>query len=288
MKEIVVISGKGGAGKSTITAGLAYFLSQKDIVVDADVDAADMHILLEPKILKKDKFYSGLRFEINQERCVKCNRCYEVCEFDAVNFDGDTYLIDKLSCEGCGFCSYECKAEAINSYEKLTGEKYISITRFGNKMVHARLFVGEENSGKLIAEIKAEAKKIAEKEGSEIILVDGPPGIGCNAISSLTNTNTAILVAESTESGFHDIKRCWELVSYFKCKVGLIINKFGLNPEIDCKIIDYFSDKNVEYIGKIDYSKVVVEALKSKKVLPEYDHYYVKVFGEFFDKIMAM
>ncbi|KAA0257050.1 (4Fe-4S)-binding protein [Deferribacter autotrophicus] len=288
MKEIVVVSGKGGAGKSTVTASLAYFLNHNDVLVDADVDAADLHILMKPDIETEKDFYSGLEFVIDNDVCTNCDECRQKCEYDAINVIDGRYLIDGIACEGCGFCSYVCSVEAISSSEKLTGKKYISNTRFGFKMVHAKLNVAEENSGKLVAEVKKDARELAEKQNSEIILVDGPPGVGCSTISALSNADIALLVVESTVSGLHDIKRCMELLQHFKSKICVIINKFGLNPDIDCEILNYFEDKEVEMLGKVDYSLNVVDSLKRCMVLPEYAELYKKVFAEIFDGLKKM
>jgi MinD superfamily P-loop ATPase len=216
VKEIVVISGKGGTGKTTITAALAYHLKDKCIVADCDVDAADMHLIFSNRAIEKRRFYSGKEAVINRELCKNCGLCQVKCRFDAVISLSNYKKIDPLSCEGCGLCSHICPHNAISMVDRFVGDFYISEIRTNTKMVHAKLLPGGENSGKLVAEVKKESKLQAEKDKKDFIIVDGSPGIGCPVISSLSGADMALLVTEPTMSALHDLKRVVELLQKFQ------------------------------------------------------------------------
>ncbi len=228
MKEIVIISGKGGTGKTSITASLAVLGKDKVVVADCDVDAADMHLLMKPDFAQSEEFFSGELAIINQEDCIQCGKCAEVCRFDAIPFTNNTYIVDELSCEGCGYCSRVCPTDTIMNIQQNVGHWYVSGIKTGSKMVHAKLAIGADNSGKLVAQVKNEAKKIAEEGDYDYIIVDGSPGVGCPVVSSLSGANYVVLVTEPTVSGLHDLKRVYELVHKFNLKAGCIINKFDL------------------------------------------------------------
>ena len=239
MKEIVIISGKGGTGKTSITASFA-MLGSKDIVVaDCDVDAADMHLLMQPDWEKSEEFYSGVTAEIDQEKCVKCGKCEDVCHFSAIPIIDKKYVVNKLNCEGCGYCFHVCPADAITLKEQNVGEWYISNTKANNIMVHARLGIGAENSGKLVAKVKNEAKRIAKEKNKQFIVVDGSPGIGCPVVSSLSGADFVVFVTESTVSGIHDLKRVYELAKKFNIPSGCITNKVDLNKTIAEQIKEF-------------------------------------------------
>ena len=212
MKEIVVISGKGGTGKTSITASFAY-LGGKDVVVaDCDVDAADMHLLLEPDFKIRKIFIAANWLYINQDECIRCGKCAEICRFNAIPNINNQYIIDPLNCEGCGYCARICPTNAIINESRNVGKWYISDIKTGSIMVHAKLGIGADNSGKLVAKVKNEAKQIAEEKNKEIVIVDGSPGIGCPVVSSLSGANFVVLVTEPSVSGLHDLKRVYELV----------------------------------------------------------------------------
>lgn len=265
MKQIVVISGKGGTGKTTITASFAV-LAKNKVMVDCDVDAADLYILLTPKILERHKFVGGKTAVINNEKCTQCGRCIEICRFDAISKD---FIVDSISCEGCELCFHICPEKAIKMEDKISGEWFISETLYG-PFVHAKLGIAEENSGKLVTILRQNAMSIAKREGLDLIIIDGPPGIGCPVIASITGTNLALIVTEPTLSGIHDMIRVIELVKHFKVKAYVVINKFDLNTEMTRIIEEYCEANEIELAGRIAYDPVVTEALINRKIIVEY------------------
>ena len=271
MKQILVISGKGGTGKTVITASLAA-LAVNRVVVDCDVDAADLHLLLSPIHRERHEFKSGKTAVIYKSECIECGRCRSVCRFEAIDSD---FKVESFSCEGCGLCFYVCPNQAINMQENIAGAWFVSDTRFG-LFVHAKLGVAEENSGKLVAHIKQAAKEMAEKKNLEYVIIDGPPGIGCPVIASLSGVDTALIVTEPTLSGLHDAQRVIELAGHFQIPVKLVVNKYDLNPQVCSQIENCSRDKGVEVIGKIPFDKSVVEAMVAGKTIPEYINGTVK------------
>lgn len=276
MKEIVVISGKGGTGKTTITAALAYHLKDNCIVADCDVDAADMHLIFSNKTVEKRKFYSGKEAVINRELCKNCGLCQKKCRFDAVISLSNYKKIDSLSCEGCGLCSHICPHNAIRMVDRFVGDFFISTIRTNTKMVHARLLPGGENSGKLVAEVKKESRIQAEKDNKPYIIVDGSPGIGCPVISSLSGANLALLVTEPTMSALHDLKRVVELLQKFQIPAACIINKSDLNKQISQEIKEFLDQNDIKLLTEFAYSKSFIHAVKSGQAINEYDPYYTK------------
>lgn len=266
MKQIVVISGKGGTGKTVMTGALAA-LAQNKVMADCDVDAADLHLLLSPNVKEKHEFKSGETARIDQSLCQKCGKCISACRFDAITKD---FVVDGIACEGCGFCSFVCPHKAITMDENTSGEWFISDTRFG-QMVHAKLGIAEENSGKLVALVRTQAKELAERNGSSWVIIDGAPGIGCPVIASLSGIDCALVVTEPTLSGLHDAARVIEVAKYFKVPVKLVINKYDLNPDMSDKIEAYCSDNNIECVGKILFDKSVVRAMVDGKTIVEYE-----------------
>lgn len=275
MKQIVVISGKGGTGKTVITASLAALADHK-VMADCDVDAADLHLLLKPDIQRREEFRSGKTAVIDQKKCLKCGRCQSVCRFSAVNRyisqdDGSSnvyFLIDSVSCEGCGFCYHVCPAGALVMEENLSGEWFISDTRFG-PMVHAKLGVAEENSGKLVSLVRSQAKLLAEQNHSDWILIDGSPGIGCPVIASLSGVDCALVVTEPTLSGLHDALRVIEVAQHFGIVTKAVINKYDLNTDMADQIEAACREKNTEVVGKVAFDKSVVRAMVEGKTIIE-------------------
>ncbi len=271
MKEIVVISGKGGTGKTSITASFAY-LGGKDIVVaDCDVDAADMHLLMKPDFAKSEDFYSGEIAIINQDICTACGKCADVCRFDAIPVINNQYIVQPLDCEGCGYCARICPVEAIKMEVQNVGRWYISNTRVGNILVHAKLGIGAENSGKLVAKVKNEAKQIAKENNKDFIIVDGSPGIGCPVVSSLSGANFVVLVTEPTVSGLHDLKRVYELVKKFNIKAGCIINKSDLNTQVSAEIEEFLKKENIIHFSNLPYDEAFTNAMTNGQTIVEYD-----------------
>jgi len=256
IKEIVVISGKGGTGKTTITSSLIPYF--QDIVIgDCDVDAPNLQILFNPQNSEKESFYGMKKAKLDKELCIECGRCYEVCRFDAVE--------NPKKCESCSICEYVCPVGAIKMVDNEAGEIYVSETKYG-KMVHACLFPGEENSGKLVAEVRKKAKKIAQEENKKYILLDGAPGVACNVISSLTGVKKAVIVTEPTLSGLHDLERVLELIERFRIKPYFVINKYDLSLEMANKIEEFLKDKGFEVSVKVPFDKRVVNAIGRKEI----------------------
>lgn len=265
MKELVVISGKGGTGKTTIVAAFAA-LAENKVMADCDVDAPDLHIILEPEIIRRESFCGGKLASINKELCTECGKCRELCQFGAID---EGYVVDKINCEGCGVCYYFCPAEAIEFKEEVSGEWFVSQTRFG-PLVHAQLGVAEANSGKLVTLVRQNAKILAEDEGKELIMIDGAPGIGCPVISSITGGDLVLIVSEPTLSGIHDMMRAAELAEHFKIPASICINKFDLNLEVSERIKGYCQGNNLQLVGEIPFDTVVTEAMVHRKSVIEY------------------
>ncbi len=271
MKEIVVISGKGGTGKTSITASFSVLGGEDLIVADCDVDAADMHLLLEPDFGSDEDFYSGELAEIDQQGCTQCGKCAEVCRFDAIPVIDGKYVVDPLSCEGCGYCARVCPEKVIANHVNRVGNLYVSRIKTGTKMVHAKLGIGNENSGKLVAQVKNKAKALAEKESKNGILVDGSPGVGCPVVSSLSGATFVVLVTEPTVSGLHDLKRVHELVKKFKIKSGCIINKADINSDQGIKIKKFLEKEDITLITEIPYDENFTKAMTLGKTIVEHD-----------------
>lgn len=264
MKEIVVLSGKGGTGKTSIVGSFAA-LAKSKVLVDCDVDAADLHLLLQPAIREKHDFWSGQLAVIDEEKCTHCGLCQEICRFNAI---GD-FQIDPISCEGCGFCSHICPEEAISMKENLAGHWFISNTRYGS-LVHARLGVAQENSGKLVANVRQQARQIAEKESTNYIISDGPPGIGCPVISSLSGANLALLITEPTLSGIHDLERVLGVCHHFSVPALVCINKYDINGDNSRQIERYCLSQGVEVAARIPFDNAVTEAMVHGLPVVEY------------------
>ena len=266
MKELVIISGKGGTGKTSIAASFAT-LAKNKILADCDVDAADLHLILKPKIKQREDFYGGKIAYINNDICTECGKCREVCQFDAISED---YIVEKISCEGCSVCLAFCPVDAIDFKDHLNGEWYISETRFG-LLVHAKLGVAEENSGKLVALVRRQAKLLAEENTLDFVLIDGAPGVGCPVISSITGANAVLVVTEPTLSGLHDLERVSLLsANHFGIPTFVCVNKYDLNSEITDQIESFCREKNINFVGKIPYDNVVTEAMVQSKSVVEF------------------
>jgi MinD superfamily P-loop ATPase len=275
LKEIVIISGKGGTGKTSIAASFAA-LAQSAVVADCDVDAADLHLLLQPRIERTSDFSGGRKASIIKAKCAGCGRCREVCNFDAVKFNGPgndtvekTYSIDPVACEGCSVCVYFCPVKAIEFKEAVNGRWFISQTRFG-PMVHARLGVAEENSGKLVTLVRKEAKRIAAEQHKEFIIVDGSPGIGCPVIASITGADLAVIVTEPTMTASHDLKRVAELTRHFNIPTAVCVNKCSINEELSLAIEQDAKKQNISFLGTIPYDSEVTRAQLEARTIIEH------------------
>jgi MinD superfamily P-loop ATPase len=274
MKELVVISGKGGTGKTSLTACFAV-LADRPVIADCDVDAADLHLVLSPRITERHEFRCGHEAVIRQDGCVGCGVCRKWCRFDAVNMnknpEGETvFTIDPASCEGCGVCVHFCPVQTIAFPERLSGEWMVSETRCGT-MVHARLGVAAENSGKLVSTVRREARRIAEEQNRSLILVDGPPGIGCPVIASLTGASQVLVVTEPTVSGEHDLERVLSLTRHFSIPASICVNKWDLNPEMTERIENSARQAGAEIAGRIRYDRAVTLAQMQEQAVVELD-----------------
>lgn len=256
MKEILVLSGKGGTGKTSIIGSFAHLAGSK-VMLDCDVDASDLHLLLSPKTVEEHEFRSGVKARVEPDKCTACGMCEELCQFGSVTME-ETAVISRLSCEGCGVCAHFCPEDAIRLDENHCGTWYVSDTAFG-PFVHSQLFAGEENSGKLVSHIKNEARKVAEKTGAELILIDGSPGVGCPVIASLSGVDMVLAVTEPSQSGKHDLERILELTAHFKVVTKLCINKWDLHPELSAEIEAMAEAQNVEVLGKIPFDPTVID-----------------------------
>ncbi|SLM29710.1 Ferredoxin (Iron-sulfur cluster-binding protein) [Desulfamplus magnetovallimortis] len=295
MKELTVISGKGGTGKTSVTASLAT-LAPNRIVIDADVDAANLFLTLEHEVLEKESFEGGHKAMIDEALCTRCGECLERCQFDAVsevpdnhdavsNISGEAdtaskgsgtvhtvsdksgkFVIDPVSCEGCGVCVHFCPADAISFERQICGEKYISKTANG-PMIHARLGIAEENSGLLVSQLRQKAKEMAIKEKIPMIITDGPPGIGCPVIASVSNADAVLIVTEPTQSGMHDMARVKKLADQMNAAVYLCVNKADLNPEATDEIKKFCHENGISFAGEIPFDRDVIESMKAGKSL---------------------
>jgi MinD superfamily P-loop ATPase len=266
MKELVVISGKGGTGKTSLLAAFAS-LADKKVLCDADVDAADLHLIMAPEAKEHHEFQSGHTAIINQDKCTQCGLCRDLCKWNAIS---DDFVVDPIECEGCGVCHYFCPEEAIDFPLNTCGEWFISETRFG-PMAHARLGIAEENSGKLVTLIRQEGKKLAEKRDLDLLLTDGPPGIGCPVIASLGGATAVLIVSEPTVSGSHDMERVAELAAFFKIPAMVCINKFDLYPEQGEAIEAYAKARGINVMGRIPFDSAFTKAMIQGKTIFEYD-----------------
>ena len=264
MKEVVVLSGKGGTGKTSIVGCFAA-LAQSKVLADCDVDAADLHLLLNPVIQQQNEFWSGQVSFIDEEKCTHCGLCQELCRFEAIK----DYKVDPVSCEGCGFCLHICPVEAITMKENLSGRWFMSNTQYG-PLVHARLGIAQENSGKLVALVRQQAGLLAKEQGFDYIISDGPPGIGCPVISSLSGTNLALLVTEPTLSGIHDLERVLGVCHHFGVPALVCINKYDINEDNTRQIESYCLSQGVEVASKIPFDNIVTEALVQGLPIVEY------------------
>jgi MinD superfamily P-loop ATPase len=264
MREIVVLSGKGGTGKTSIVGSLAA-LARGKVLADCDVDAADLHLLLKPTVKQENEFWSGQVACIDEAKCTQCGLCPELCRFDAIK----DYKVDPIACEGCGFCSQVCPEEAITMKENMSGHWFISDTKYG-PLVHARLGIAQENSGKLVAQVRQQARRLAQEQNLEYIISDGPPGIGCPVISSLSGASLALMVAEPTLSGIHDLERVLGVSGHFGVPSMVAINKYDLNEENSRRIEEYCKDQGIKLAAKIPFDNAVTEAIVRGLPVVEY------------------
>ncbi|MGB5749244.1 MAG: 4Fe-4S binding protein [Desulfobacterales bacterium] len=266
MKELVVISGKGGTGKTSLMAAFSS-LAENKVLCDADVDAADLHLIMNPKIVRRTEFQSGNTAAINNDLCTECGLCREMCRWDAISA---AYEVNSIGCEGCGVCVHFCPEKAIDFPENTCGEWFVSDTRLG-PMVHARLGIAEENSGKLVSLVRQEARKLAESKKLDLILTDGPPGVGCPVIASIGGASAVLIVTEPTVSGKHDMERVAQLAAHFKVPAMICVNKFDLNLELTRDIENYAEKKGIICLGRIPFDPIFTKAMIQVQTVFEYN-----------------
>ena len=277
MKQIVVISGKGGTGKTMLTGAFAA-LAENKIMADCDVDAANLYLLLHPEIKERHPFKSGAVAKIDPALCIHCGQCSDACRFQAISSE---FAVSPIACEGCGLCARLCPVNAIHMKENTAGDWFVSETRYG-PFVHAKLGIAEENSGKLVAKVRQIARELAEERKADYVIVDGPPGIGCPVIASLSGIDLALIVTEPTLSGLSDAKRVIELAEHFEVPVQLVINKWDINPNAAEDITRFCGSKKVPVIGRIPFNRAVTESIIQGRTIVEHTN---GAFREEFVKI---
>ena len=265
MKELIVISGKGGTGKTSFVAGFAS-LAENKVLCDADVDAADLHLILNPLVSARADFKSGHTAAIDKNTCDQCGLCRDICQFGAID---ENFNINPIDCEGCGVCVYFCPQKAIDFPENTCGEWYVSGTRFG-PLVHARLGIVEENSGKFVTLVRQESKRLAEMKEIGLILTDGPPGVGCPVIASIGGASAVLIVAEPTLSGIHDMQRVIELVNHFKVPGMVCVNKYDLNLDLTGDIENFARGEGLACLGRIPFDPIFTKAMVQGQSIFEY------------------
>jgi MinD superfamily P-loop ATPase len=268
MKQIVIISGKGGTGKTSLSAALAT-MGEELTVADCDVDAANLHLLLQPTDQSRHSFSTGAKAVIDQQLCTQCGACMDACRFDAIRYSDDRYIISETSCDGCRLCMRICPADAISMIES-NGSYWTTGTFRNGWMVHARLAPGEENSGKLVNVVREQALLLSEEKGAKTILIDGPPGTGCPVISAMSGANLALLVTEPSHSGFHDLKRVKQLTDGFGIPSVVVINKYDLNEQVTAEIEAWCHNEQLPLIGRIPFEPAVVEAMLQCRTVVEW------------------
>ena len=270
MKEITVISGKGGTGKTSLTAALASAGSNM-VLCDCDVDAADLHLILNPQIRETHIFEGAWSAKIDPDKCIDCGTCSEYCKFEAITLNKENrHQIDPFQCEGCRLCERICPSSAITSSRSLNNHWFVSETRMG-PMVHAEMGPGEENSGKLVSQVRKKGRDLALKHNHQYILTDGPPGTGCTTIASLTGADTVLLVIEPSITSLHDAERVILLVAQFNIPLYALINKATINPEMARQISNFLKNKAIPVLGEIPFSKIFVEAMVRGQSIHEYE-----------------
>lgn len=275
MKEIVILSGKGGTGKTSVTAAFSHLATEGEVnlsivLADADVDAANLELVLAPKNLDKEDFWGGKAAEIDQMVCNGCGECAEVCRFDAIRETDGTYTVDPIACEGCAACFYACPMESISLRDQIAGEWYRSESRYG-PLFHAALRPAQENSGKLVTLIKHKAKSLALEEGYDLMLVDGPPGIGCPVISAASGSDLAIIVSEPSLAGVLDMQRILETTKHFGVPAIVCINKSDLYTEGTAEIEAFCREQGIEVVGSVPFDEGVTQAMVRGEPVTAYE-----------------
>lgn len=276
MKQLIILSGKGGTGKTSVTAAFAHLAAQSElaskiILADADVDAANLELVLKPQLREEQDFKGGKVAIINQDTCSACGECEAVCRFDAIHHTDGLYVVDPIACDGCAACVYQCPSESITMHEQIAGKFYFSESRYG-PLYHANLFPGQENSGKLVTLVKQHARLQALDENRELVIVDGPPGIGCPVISAVSGASLALIVAEPTVSGVHDMRRVLQTVKHFGVRAMVCINKADIYPAGADEIEAHCRENGIETVGRIPFDLTVASAMVAGEAVTAYRH----------------
>ncbi len=276
MKQLIILSGKGGTGKTSLTAGFAHLMSKgkyanQFIMADADVDAANLELVLQPQLVEEEEFRGGQIALIDQESCISCGDCQSICRFDAIDYTSDgAYVVDPIACDGCAACVYQCPTESITMHEQVVGKFFVSEGRYG-PLYHANLFPGQENSGKLVTLVKQRARLQALDEERELVIVDGPPGIGCPVISATSGADLALIIAEPTVSGVHDMHRALETVQHFGVSALVCTNKADLYPKGTAEIESFCEDSGIPFVGRIPFDLTVASAMVQGEAVTAFD-----------------
>ena len=278
MKQVAIASGKGGTGKTSLVASFANFANA--IIADCDVDAPNLHLILNPEILEKIPFEGMELAEIDNDKCIKCGKCKEACRFGAI----ENFKVIEEKCEGCGVCQLVCPVDAIRLHKRITGYVFVSRTRFGG-FVYGLLSPGEEASGKLVSQVRKRAEEMANKEGKEMIIIDSPAGIGCPVIASIGNTDLVVIVTEATMAAINDMERVIRTAEHFRVKTVVVVNKYDINKEMSKKIEEFCMKKNIDVIGRIPFSRKFVEAMVEGKSVVEYDDEIGKMVKEIWENM---
>ena len=272
MQELVVISGKGGSGKTSILASLAMLFRHRAVVIDCDVDAANLHLVLTPCVIRSVDFVGGCQAQIHAERCSRCGKCAELCRFNAIEYDdegrGTYYEVDPVFCEGCGVCAHFCPTRAIDFMPSVNGQWFVSRARCG-PMVHARMNPGAENSGKLVTELRRQARHLAKQHELDLLLCDGAPGIGCPVIASITGATLAVIVVEPTLSGVHDFHRVAQLAQQMRVPSLLVVNKSNINAEIAVRLETEAAQLGIKSLGRVPCDPAVTQAQIARRTVVE-------------------
>lgn len=282
MKQLVVISGKGGTGKTTMTASLAALARGEMVVADCDVDAPDLHLLLKPEVRETFDFLGLQAASIDPDKCTRCGKCEEACRFCAIS----DFAVDPAACEGCRVCTVVCPSEAVTMVDRISGHAFVSDTRFGT-MVHAELFPGEEASGKLVTMVRELASRIAAEENKDLVIIDGSPGIGCPVIASITGTDLALVMTEPSISGAHDLERILAVAEHFGVEALVAVNKHDLNPEMTEEIGGLCGDLGVELAGRLPFDPEVVGAMIRGETLVEVEGPVGEAIRDLWERIRA-
>ncbi|MDD3804417.1 MAG: ATP-binding protein [bacterium] len=269
MNEIVVLSGKGGTGKTSITGALASVAEEKVVFADSDVDASNLHLILGDEIIKQSEFSSGYIATVDSYLCTGCNICEQECAYDSIHVQNKRAFVDTMFCEGCGLCAKLCPEKAISMDDLVAGNIIYYKTRFGIPLLGASMTAKRERSGKLVSEVKSKAREMCKESSADYLLVDGPPGIGCPAIASLGGANYIILVTEPTLSGFEDLKRVFSLIKFFRIKTGIIINKSDINETIADDIKAFAEENRSIILDEFRFDSIFIKSVRNRKTVSE-------------------